>query len=230
MPICYIRNLNTTARALSLCSENYKGEIKMLSFSEKSGFELKKLSTGFYYSDQQAGVNDLILLTSNTNLRSKSELKYASIASLSDKPGDLSADLVFDHSYIGMKDILLLVPSLRSRLHKEQNARIRINGRINGKLNNLNIPDLELAGLQHTQLEMSGQIRGLPDAKKAIYHLQIKNLSTFKTGYQHLPARKQSSRKIFAFRIPFQSMAVLMEAWTSSMWIWRSTPVLEEPL
>jgi translocation and assembly module TamB len=175
-----VRNLNTTASGLSLGSDNYKGEINMLSFSEKSGFELKKLSTGFYYSDQQASVNNLILLTNNTNLRNKTELVYASIASLSERPGDLAANLVFDHSYIGMKDILLLVPSLRSTFYKEQNARIRINGRINGKLNNLDIPDLELAGLQHTQLEISGQIKGLPDTKKAIYHLQIKNLSTLK--------------------------------------------------
>ncbi len=122
----------------------------------------------------------MILLTNNTNLRNKSELKYASIASLSEKPGDLTADLAFDHSYIGMKDLLLLVPALRSRFYKEQNTRIRINGRINGKLNNLNIPDLEIAGLQQTQLEMSGRIQGLPDAKSAIYHIQIKNLSTSK--------------------------------------------------
>ncbi len=74
----YIRNLNTSAGTLSLSSENYKGEIKMLSFSEKSGFELKRLSTGFYYSDQQARLNDLILLTNNTNLRNKTLLKYAS--------------------------------------------------------------------------------------------------------------------------------------------------------
>jgi len=177
----FIRNLNTTASGLSLGSENYKGEIDMLSFSEKSGFELKRLSTGFYYSDQQASVNDLILLTNNTNLRNKTEIKYASIASLSEKPGDLSADLLFDHSYIGMKDILLLVPSLKSRFYKEQNARIRINGQIKGKLNNLDITDLELAGLQHTQLELSGRIQGLPDAKKAVYHLQIKNLYTVKS-------------------------------------------------
>ena len=176
----HIRNLNTTASGLSLSSENYKGEIKMLSFSEKSGFELKRLSTGFYYSDQQAGVNDLILMTNNTNLKSKTVLKYASIASLSEKPGDLTADLVFDHSYIGIKDILLLVPALRSRLQENQNGQIRINGSMNGKLNNLNIPDFELAGLLHTKLEISGQIKGLPDAKKAIYHIQIKNLSTSK--------------------------------------------------
>ena len=75
-----------------------------------------------------------------------------------------------------MKDLLLLVPSLRSTFYNEQNARIRINGRINGKLNNLNIADLAVAGLQHTQLEISGRIQGLPNAKKAVYHLQIKNL------------------------------------------------------
>jgi hypothetical protein len=53
-----IRNLNTSASGISVGSEYYQGQINMLSFSEKSGFELKKLSTGFYYSDQQASVND----------------------------------------------------------------------------------------------------------------------------------------------------------------------------
>ena len=79
-----------------------------------------------------------------------------------------------------MNDLLLLVPSLRSTFYKEQNEQIRINGRINGKLNNFNIADLELAGLMQTKMEISGQIKGLPDAKRAIYHIQIKNLSTSK--------------------------------------------------
>ena len=174
----FVSNLNTTASGLSVGSENYKGQINTLSLSEKSGFELKKLSTGFYYSDQQASVHNLILLTNHTNLRSRSEIKYASSAALSEKPGDVLADLAFDHSFIGVKDLLLLVPSLRSTFYKEQNARISINGSIRGKLNNLDIPHLALAGLQHTQLEFSGQIRGLPNARKAVYHLQIKNLTT----------------------------------------------------
>ncbi len=184
----FIRNLNTTMSGLSMSSNNYKGEIKTFYLSEKSGFEVKSLSTGFYYSDQQASVNNLILLTSNTNLRSKSEINYASIASLSEKPGDVAADLLFDHSYIGIKDMLLLVPSLRSTFYKEQNDRLIIHGQIKGKLNNLDIADLAVAGLQHTQLEISGQILGLPDAKKAIYHLQIKNLTTSKQDvHEFLP-------------------------------------------
>jgi uncharacterized protein involved in outer membrane biogenesis len=40
----HITNLNTAATALTLSSEKYKGEIQMLSFSEKNGFDLKKLS------------------------------------------------------------------------------------------------------------------------------------------------------------------------------------------
>ena len=52
----FIRNLNTSASGISVGSAYYQGQINMLSFSDKSGFELKKLSTGFYYSDQQASV------------------------------------------------------------------------------------------------------------------------------------------------------------------------------
>ncbi len=175
-----VSHLNTSVSELSLSSATYKGDIKTLSFSERSGFELKKLSTGFFYSNQQASVSNLILLTNNTNLRNNSKISYASIASLSKKPGDVTADLLFDHSLIGVKDILLLAPGLRSRFEKEQNARIRINGRLTGKLNNLYIPHLEVAGLEYTQLEISGRILGLPDLKKAICHFQIKNLSTSK--------------------------------------------------
>jgi hypothetical protein len=195
----HISNLNTSMSGLSLSSANYKGEIKMLSFSEQSGFELKKLSTGFYYSDQQASVKNLILLTNHTSLRNNSVLKYASIAALSKNPGELAADIQFDHSNILVKDILLLVPSLRSSLQKVQNAQIRINGKIIGKLNNLNIPDLEVAGLEYTRLEISGQMKGLPDIKKAICHFQIKNISTSKNDINHFLPVDSISKNI---RIP----------------------------
>jgi hypothetical protein len=175
-----IRNLNTNITDLVLSPENYNGEVKLLSFSEKSGFELRKLSAGFYYSDQKAGVIGLILQTDNTSLRNSTLLKYSSVTSLSKNPGDMNADLTFDHSYIGVKDILLFLPTLKSKLYDEQNERIKINGSVNGKLNNLHISNLELAGLRTTQLDISGQIKGLPDAKKAIYQIQIKNLSTSK--------------------------------------------------
>ncbi len=183
----FIRNLNTSASGISVGSENYQGQINMLSFSDKSGFELKKLSTGFYYSDQQASVNNLILLTNNTNLKSKSEIKYASIASLSDKPGDLSADLVFDHSTIGVKDLLLLVPSLRSTFYKEQNARIKINGQINGKLNNLDIANLALAGLPYS-IGNVGPYSGIAQCKESYLSSSNKKPFHAKAGYQHLPA------------------------------------------
>ena len=194
-----ISNLNTRISGLSLGSENYKGEINMLAFSEKSRFELKKLSTGFYFSDQEARLNNLILLTNNTNLRNQTVLKYSSVASLSEKPGDLATDLVFDHSTIGMKDLLLLVPGLKSRFHAEPNSRIKINGRIRGKLNNLDIPDLEVAGLQQTQIEFSGQIRGLPDVKRAIYHIQTRNISTAKVDINSILPEKILPKNI---RIP----------------------------
>ena len=194
-----VRNLNISASDLSLSSENYKGDIKMLSFSEKSGFELKRISTGFYYSDQRAVVNQLVLLTNNTNLRSNSQITYASIAGLSENPGDLSANLEFDHSYIGMKDLLLLVPSLRSTFYKSQNARVKVNGKLSGKLNNLNIPDFEIAGLADTHLEISGRIKGLPDAKKSIYHVLIKNLSTSKTDLNNILSENTIPKNI---RIP----------------------------
>ena len=177
----HITNLNTIASALSISSEEYKGEIKLLSLSEKCGFDLKKLSGRLSYNDQQATLENLILETNHTRLNNQTTLTYASIASLSKKPGDMAGDLVFDHSYIGIKDLLLFVPALKPRFHNNENGQIKINGRFRGRMNNLTIPNLEIAGLQNTQLAFSGQIKGLPGGKNSIYDIQIKNLHTTKS-------------------------------------------------
>ena len=184
----HITNLNTTASSLRLSPEEYKGDIRLLSFSEKSGFYLKNLSGGLLYSDQQMSLNNLSLQTSRTSLKTTTTLSYASLASLSEKPGNMTGDLEFDHSYIGIKDLLLFVPALSRQFHDRQDGQVYINGRIRGQLNNLAIPDLELAGLQHSRIEFSGRIKGLPDAKRAIYDIEIKNLYTTKPDvYIFLP-------------------------------------------
>jgi hypothetical protein len=195
----HITNLNTTASALHLSPEEYKGEITMLSFSEKTGFNLINLSGGLFYSDQRIAINNLILRTNRTSLKTQAILNYASVASILEKPGDMAGDVAFEHSSVGIRDLLLFVPALSRQFHDRQNGQVNINGRINGKMNNLTIKDLELAGLQQSRLAFSGRIKGLPDAKKAIYDIEIKKLYTTKSDIDIFLPKNTIPRSI---RIP----------------------------
>ena len=174
----FIRSLGIKGSQMNLSSNHYQGNIGLISFSEKSGFELRKLSTIFYYDDRKASLSDLILQTNNSSLKNKTLLKYASISSISRRPGELETALFFDRSIIGIKDVLLLVPSLEKWLSHQRNGQILINGRINGKISHLNIPELEISGLRQTKLRISGQIIGLPDGKRTVYKVLVKDLVT----------------------------------------------------
>jgi hypothetical protein len=186
----HIQNLIVAANRLKMGSNGYKGQIANISFSEKSGFVVKKLSAGISYSDKEAKLDRLVIQTNSSLIKNQTLAQYASLASLSKKPGDLYADLSFDHSVISVKDVLLFIPTLTGQLKSKENSTVRINGSVKGQLKNLIIPDLELSGLTNTMLRVSGKIKGLPNAKNAVYDIQLKQLTTSKSDlFAIVPAK-----------------------------------------
>ncbi|HMH31567.1 MAG TPA: translocation/assembly module TamB domain-containing protein [Puia sp.] len=174
------------ARELGIGSEGFKGKIRAFSFSEKSGFVLKQLSTAFAYDNRQAQLSGTLIQTNRSLIRAHTLIRYASLASISKKPAALYTDLNFDHSSVAVKDILLWVPALKPTFKGYEQSIIRLNGKIIGFLGNLNIPDLELAGLSNTTVWLSGSIKGLPSAKKAVYDLRLRKLVTSRKDLEAL--------------------------------------------
>ena len=83
-------------------------------------------------------------------------------------------------SKLGFKDILLFAPDLQKTNPFKSNptAVLYLNTRLDGKVKDLNIPQFEVSGIGTTKVSLSGKITGLPDAQKAYYDLDIKNLSS----------------------------------------------------
>lgn len=173
-----IKHFIALASNLKLGSEGYQGKIDNISFTEKSGFVLKRLSAGLSYNDHGAKLDGLLMQTNSSQIKNQTLVRYSSLDSISKRPGDLFAELSFDHSIIGFKDILLLVPSLAGQLKPRENQSLRVNGSIKGLLKDLSIPELELSGLTNTALIVSGKIKGLPNAKMAEFNIQLKKFNT----------------------------------------------------
>ena len=175
-----LNKFNAKAEKLYYRNDTTTGNIKSLVGIEKSGLQIQALKTDFFYGPRKVLLNNLYLKTPQTLLRNSIKIGYPSIASLKKNPENLGLNLNLIQSKLGFKDILLFVPYLQkdNPFKSNPNAIVYLNARLNGKLKDLNIPLFEMSGIGNTRISASGTIKGLPDAQKAYYDLDIKKLSS----------------------------------------------------
>ena len=175
-----IKNLNADVANIAYNPDTISGRINSFIFNEKSGLIIKKFHTSFLYGPKSSYLNDLYLETPQTVIQKQLQVGYPSIASLSTDLGKLSVNANLDGSHLGLKDVLLLVPSMAKMdpFKHAPNAVFRIDGRVIGKVNDLRIPSLEIKGLSNTHIKASATIKGLPNVSKSYFDLNIVDFNT----------------------------------------------------
>ncbi|WP_462264707.1 translocation/assembly module TamB domain-containing protein [Mucilaginibacter sp.] len=170
-----IKNLNSEIEDLSYNPDTISGKIKSLAFTDKSGLAVKQFHTNFFYGPKNAYLNDLLLQTPQTIIQKQLQVSYPSIESISKNIGALRINANLDGSRLGLRDVLLIMPTMASMppFNKMPNGTLRINGRIIGAVNNLNIPNIEISGLTSTHIKASAVLKGLPDVNKAYFDVNI---------------------------------------------------------
>jgi hypothetical protein len=178
------------AEKLYYGNDTISGNIKSLAVKDKSGLQIQSLKTDFFYGPKNASLDNLYLRTPQTLLQNKIKIAYPSLNALKKDIANLSLDANLNQSKIGFKDILLFAPDLQKTnpFKSNPNAILYLNTRLSGKVKDLNIPQFEMSGIGTTKVSLSGKIKGLPDAQKAYYDLDIKKLSsTSKDIYGFVP-------------------------------------------
>lgn len=175
-----IKGLTLNTEDLVYRTDTIAGKINAGRFTEKSGFDLRKFETTFFYGNKEAYLNDLDIETSASIIRDNIHVTYPSIESISTHLGELGIDARLNKTKIGFKDILILAPTLANTvpLKGHGNAVLNINGRIKGKVKSLEIPNLEISGLGATSIKASARTRGLPDMNKAWFDINIDHFNT----------------------------------------------------
>ncbi len=184
------KQFNLQGEKIYYGNDTISGAIKSLAVIEKSGLQIQALKTDFFYGPKNAYLNNLFLKTPQTLLQNKIRASYASLESLKKDLGNIGLDANLNQSKIGFKDILLFAPDLQNTnpFKSNPNAILYLKARLNGKVKDLTIPQLEISGIGTTKVALSGKIKGLPDGKKAYYDLNIKKLSSSsKDVYAFLP-------------------------------------------
>ncbi|GAA4336847.1 hypothetical protein GCM10023149_45960 [Mucilaginibacter gynuensis] len=175
-----IKDLNVDVQDIVYTPDSSSGKINSITFTEKSGFQLKTFHTDFFYGAKSASLKDLLVETPNTVLQKEVTVTYPSIDAISKNIGALGVDADLDGSRLGLKDVTLLMPTMATmpQLKKVQNAVFRINGQVKGRVDNLKIQDLEILGLSATRIKASATMRGLPDVEKSYFDVNLKEFNT----------------------------------------------------
>ncbi len=183
-----IRDLNTELENLNYSPDTISGKISTLTFSEKSGLQIKEFHTAFLYGPKNAYLNDLLLETPTTTLQKSVQVSYPSLDAISKNIGSLGINANLDGSKLGLKDVLLLMPAMSSMepFKSSPNSVFKINGRVIGKVNDLRIADLEITGLNNTHIKASATMHGLPDVNKASFDLTINDFNTSRSDIARL--------------------------------------------
>ncbi len=175
-----IDSLSLNAAGIIITPTTYAGKIIKGSLSEKSGFVLKAFETDFVYNDSGASLKNLLVQTDRTVIQNEIEVSYSSLDALVKDMGSMYVNANLEKSKLAVKDILLFAPQLQPNLKGFEDAVIAVNTNVKGYLKDLSLPVLQVSGIGNTVLDLSGNIKGLPDPLKTVYTIRINNITTTK--------------------------------------------------
>lgn len=173
-----IKSLGLGAENLSYSAAGIKVNVKSGTLKEKSGFELSKLQGDVIYNDKQIKLSNLIFKTPNTNIENNTELNFTSMDDLTKHPERVKLSLQVKNSTLGLKDGTYFSNAIPANY---RNEKIRVTAKVNGYMNNLSIPQLQVNGLKSTHIDVTGTVKGLPDVNKTFLDLNIKQFSLTKS-------------------------------------------------
>ncbi len=173
-----VTDFNLKANSLSYNTDSISGHIGKANLKSKEGFLLTSLQTSFTYCNTGAILKDLYLETPGTTLMDYLSISYPSLSIIAKDPGKMSIKINLVKSKISISDVLTFVPQLADieTIKKNPYAVINITGNLNGSLAKLNIQNLLISGFENTHINIMGNITGLPDIKRTLYDLTIKEL------------------------------------------------------
>ncbi|WP_243732553.1 translocation/assembly module TamB domain-containing protein [Pedobacter metabolipauper] len=172
-----INSLSLLAESIAYSDAGIKINVKEGSFKEKSGFQLNSLQGDVAYSDKAIKVANFKARTPNTTIENNTDLTYTSLEDLTKHPERVKMAVVLKNTTIGLKDATYFSDAVPANY---RNEKIRVNAVVNGYMNNLSIPRLQINGLKSTSIDVSGTVKGLPDVEKTVLDLNIKKFALTK--------------------------------------------------
>lgn len=177
-----INSLAVNINDLYYSSDSISGNLLNLSANDHSGFKIKNLRGDFSYTDKGATIKNLLAETPYSSIKEYIKVSYPSIEAISKNPEQISIEANLVKSKIDMRDIVFFVPEIKKTdaLIPLLNKKFNIEGKVRGKVSDLNIQSLKIGTLKETELFANARIKGLPDVDKILIDLDLERFKSSK--------------------------------------------------
>ncbi|WP_353126953.1 translocation/assembly module TamB domain-containing protein [Parapedobacter pyrenivorans] len=185
-----VNDLEGEVTDLFYSADTISGRVAGLKANDHSGFALNRLQANFTYTNQGAELSDLYAETPHTLIRDYIKVAYPSLETITEQLGSIQLSADIKESHLGMADVLYFVPDLDTMEVMEPlwAHTFFINTEFNGRLDDLQIPSLELRTLDKTHVIADAHIKGLPDVDQLDIDLNLQELVTGKADLDRLIA------------------------------------------
>ncbi|NLR58784.1 hypothetical protein HGH93_11770 [Chitinophaga polysaccharea] len=165
-------DINLSLTNTSLVKDSVIGDL-ILRTKERSGFEVKKLSSRFKMSPVEMEFSQLDLETNRSHIGDYYTMQYSDISDMSNYIDDVFMQAHFKNCKLSSDDIAFFAPPLSS-WKKE----IILNGKARGPVSNLKASEIDLSAGSTTRLKGSLEMRGLPDIYETFIDFHTDELVT----------------------------------------------------
>ncbi len=178
---------------LSSSMDTVRMSISGLTGIEKSGFNIRQLTSQLSIGKKHLYFNDLEIITGESDLHIP-ELGFSFKDYSKFKQFSREVDLIFssDHSNLKLADLSYFVPGVRGMLD-----RITIDGKINGRLNDMRGEELFVTFDQNSSLAFDFVMIGLPEISNTFLDFNFREFNTSISAINELLAQgKDTSTRV----------------------------------
>jgi translocation and assembly module TamB len=174
----YLQNLQLLLEDFAFEGSALQGTIKYLQAREQCGFDIQQLTTGFNYSDTGIILEQFLLKTTYSDIDGNFMIRYMSLASISDNPGQLGFDINLKRMLLASKDMKYFrtMAGKNPDISKYTTNNIYLEGKLKGKVADMTVNKLKLK-TGNIRLSASGKIAGLPDPAQLQAVIYLKEFS-----------------------------------------------------
>lgn len=165
--------------SFSMLELSFGGIVNNIHLLHKNGFEVKKLSADRASIDcNEITLEGAFLQTNNSVLRDTIRFSYDEYADFDDFERKVKIDFNSKDSRVALKDLLRLVPKLKTDAFFQQNKgqTISLNGQISGEINRLKVLNMSLA-MGELRLDGDFRSRNLAEKGNEFLNLDLKRSS-----------------------------------------------------
>ena len=172
-----LKAINVHTDKIYYSTDSILANITQIAFKDKSGLIVDTTHGNIKYSNKGIEATELYIKTPQSLIQNKLVVKYDDVKKLMTDPENSEVIINLKNTQLAVNDLYLLMPMVKKYLpeQKFKNNLIKLSTEINGSLQRLNVPVLQLSAFGGTVINAKAILYNITDTNKIAYDITVFN-------------------------------------------------------